>query len=504
MTTKEAFEFFRKKTRESHVLIHAMGVLYYDGDTAAPEESYEGRGETMEYLSNLLYELETSEELKAAVDFLWAHRDELDFQQRREVEVFRRGNEYTASIPQEEFVAYTSLINTANAIWHKAKLENDFASFAPYLRQIFETNIRFAGYYKPELDPYDVQLDMYEKGLTKEKADAFFAALKAEIVPLLRRVMQQPQVDCSCIEGKVFTANEQRPFSDYLMELITIDRKRCSLGETEHPYTTGFNKKDVRITTHYYERSFLSSMYSVIHEGGHALYELHSGDELEGTVLAGGASMGIHESQSRFFENLIGRSRAFLTAIFPKLCEYFPKQMEGVTPEQLYRAANKAEPSLIRTEADELTYALHVLVRYEVEKAIFAGELAVEDIPRVWNAKYREYLGVDVPDDRHGCLQDSHWANGNVGYFPSYALGSAYGAQMLVKMQETVDVYAAVAKGDLHPIADWLEAHLWKFGQLYDPTELLENALGAPFDPKYYTDYLKRKFGEIYGLPAEG
>ena len=500
MTTKEASELFRKKIKEADCLNHAMGVLYYDGDTAAPEASYEGRGETMEYLSGLAYEIETGPELKEAVDFLCAHRDELDFQLRREVEVFRRSNEFTASIPQDEYVAYVSLINEANAVWHRAKLDNDFAAFAPYLKRIFETNIRFAGYYRPGKDPYDVQLDQYERGLTKEKTDAFFEALKAKIVPLLHRVMEQPQVDASCIEGKIFTANEQRPFSHYLMDVLTIDPKRCSLGETEHPYTTGFNKKDVRITTHYYEDSFLSSMYSVIHEGGHALYELHSGDELEGTVLSGGVSMGLHESQSRFFENLIGRSRAFLDMIFPKLCAYFPRQMAGVTPEQLYLAANKAEPSLIRTEADELTYALHVLIRYEIEKDLFAGKLDVMDVPKVWNAKYKEYLGVDVPDDRHGCLQDSHWANGNVGYFPSYALGSAYGAQLLAKMKETVDVDATVAKGDLKPVADWLEEHIWKFGGLYDPDELLEKALGAPFDPTYFTDYLERKFGAIYGL----
>lgn len=500
MTTNEAFALFRQKIKEAHALTHAMGVLYYDGDTAAPEESYEGRGETMEYLSGLAYELETGAELKDAVDFLWEHREELDFQQRREVEIFRRGNEYTASIPQEEYVAYTALINKANAVWHKAKLENDFASFAPYLKELFETNKRFAHYYKPDEDPYNVQLGIYEHGLTRETTDAFFAALKKEIVPLLHRVMAKPQVDDSILADKIFPANDQRPFSDCLMELLTIDRKRCSIGETEHPYTTGFNKKDVRITTHYHENSFISSMYSVIHEGGHALYELHSGDELEGTVLSGGVSMSVHESQSRFFENLIGRSRAFAHTLLPKLREYFPAQTEGLDEQTLYRIINKAEPSLIRTEADELTYALHVLVRYEIEKDIFDGKLEVEDVPKVWNAKYKEYLGIDVPDDRRGCLQDSHWANGNIGYFPSYALGSAYGAQMLAKMKETVDVDEAVSRGDLKPVADWLEAHIWKFGALYDPTELFENAVGAKFDPKYFTDYLARKYGEIYGL----
>ena len=240
-------------------------------------------------------------------------------------------------------------------------------------------------------------------------------------------------------------------------------------------------------------------MYSVIHEGGHALYELHSGDELEGTVLSGGVSTSIHESQSRFMENYVGRSRAFIELILPKMQALFPEQLAGITVEQMYRAVNKAEPSLIRTEADELTYALHILVRYEIEKEFFAGNITAEDLPRVWNEKYRAYLGVEVPDDRRGVLQDSHWSGGAVGYFPSYALGSAYGAQMLAKMRQTVDVEAAIRSGDLSPINDWLEDHVWRWGGLYDPVELLERAVGEAFDPKYFTDYLEEKFGAIYG-----
>lgn len=499
MTVSEALEYYRGKQKEIHALSHAMGVLYYDAVTAAPPESDEGRGETMEYLSNLEYEAANDPKLKEAAEFLSANKDELNAQDRREIEVFLRGNEYISSIPQDEYVAYTVLLNKAEAVWHKAKAENDFASFAPYIRDIFETNKRFAKYYKPDKAPYDVQLDLFEKGLTMEKADAFFDALRSKIVPLLKKVMAKPQVDDSFLK-KTFPAEQQRKFSDYLMDVITIDRNRCSIGETEHPFTDGFNKKDVRITTHYHEDNVLSSMFSVIHEGGHALYELHSGDELEGTVLSGGVSMGIHESQSRLYENIIGRSRPFVDLIFPKMQELFPEQFKNVTAEQMFLAANKAEPSLIRTEADELTYCLHVMVRYEIEKGLFDGSIEVDDLPRVWNEKYKEYLGIDVPSDREGVLQDSHWAGGNVGYFPSYALGSAYGAQIMAKMMETVDVDAVVASGDLHPITDWLEANIWKFGGTYDPMDLLERCCGAPFDPSYFTDYLENKFTEIYDL----
>ena len=500
MTTQEALKIYREKIAQMNALHHAMGVMHYDGATTAPVESAEGRGKTLAYLSGCAYEIETGKELNEAAQYLKEHRDELNAQDAREIEVFLRESEFTASIPQEEYVAYTELLNKADAVWHKAKLDSDFPAFAPIIKDIFAANVRFARYYKPDQAPYDTQLSLYERGLNMEKTDAFFNALKGRIVPLLKKVMAKPQVDDSFIWGKTYPIEAQRKFSDYLMDVITIDRNRCSIGETEHPFTTMFNKKDVRVTTHYHEETPVYSMYSVIHEGGHALYELHSGDELEGTLLRGGVSMSVHESQSRFMENYIGRSRAFIELIFPKMQELFPAQLKGVTAEQMYLAVNKAEPSLIRTEADELTYALHVLVRYEIEKGLFDGSIAVEDLPKIWNAKYKEYLGIDVPDDRRGVLQDSHWSGGNVGYFPSYALGSAYGAQMLAKMKQTVDVDAAVRSGDLRPITGWLEEHIWKYGKLYDPMDLLERAVGEPFDPKYFTDYLEEKFTAIYGL----
>lgn len=500
MNVQTAWKLFRDKMDELHALSHAMGVLYLDGETVAPPASAEGRGRTLEYLSSRAYEVGTNRALNDAARFLRDHGEELSQLQRREVELFLRETEFTSKIPQAEYVGYTRLLNKASAVWHKAKLENDFDSFAPYIQEIFDTNVRFCRLYKPDENPYDVQLGRYERGLTTEKTDAFFGALKERIVPLLRRVLEKPQVDDSFIWGKTYPAEIQKKFSDYLMDVICLDKDRCTLGETEHPFTTNFNKNDVRITTHYYEQTPVYSMYSVIHEGGHALYELHTADALEGTNMAGGVSMSLHESQSRFMENYIGRSRAFIELIFPKLLALFPAQFEGVTAKQLWLAVNKAQPTLIRTEADELTYALHVLVRYEIEKGLFDGSIRAKDLQTVWNAKYKEYLGIDVPNDRQGVLQDSHWSQGNVGYFPSYALGSAYGAQMLAKMKQTVDVEAAVRSGDLHPVTEWLEQHIWKFGRLYDPTDLLEKTLGAPFDPKYFTDYLEEKYTGIYGL----
>ena len=241
-------------------------------------------------------------------------------------------------------------------------------------------------------------------------------------------------------------------------------------------------------------------MFSVVHEGGHALYELGSGDEHEYTAVAGGVSMGIHESQSRFFENIIGRSRPFVKNVLPKLKELFPEQFRDVSAEQLYRAVNKAEPGLIRIDADELTYSLHIMVRYELEKQLISGALEVKDLPKAWAEKMKEYLGLDVPDDKRGCLQDSHWSSGSIGYFPSYALGSAYGAQILKKMEEDFDVFGAVDADDLSPIVSWLREHLWQYGKMYAPGTLLEKCVEAPFDPEYYVEYLENKFRDLYSI----
>ena len=274
----------------------------------------------------------------------------------------------------------------------------------------------------------------------------------------------------------------------------------CTLGETEHPFTDSTNKWDVRITTHYHEEDPFTSMYSVIHEGGHALYELDVRDDLQFTCLAGGVTMGIHESQSRFYENIIGRSRAFCTPLLKILKDVFPEQTGFLTEEELYSAINLSKPSLIRTDADELTYPLHVMIRYEIEKAMISGDLAVKDIPGEWNRLYREVLGVEVPDDRRGCLQDSHWSFGGMGYFPSYALGSAYGAQMLREMEKTVDVWGTVARGDLSPVTAWLTEKIHQYGTLKKPQDLLPAAMGGPLDPAVYTGYLKKKYSELYGL----
>ena len=376
---------------------------------------------------------------------------------------------------------------------------SDFALFEPYLQQVFDGSRRLAEYMQPDKDPYDAQLDRFERGLTRETCDAFFAALRQELVPLIDQVKAHAdRVDDAPLH-RSFPVAIQREFSDFVMDVMDIDRNHCIIGETEHPFTINFSRDDVRITTNYQEDLVASSLYSVVHEGGHALYELGIRDDLQYTCLAGGVSMGVHESQSRFYENLIGRSRPFVEAIFPKMQAFFPRQLGGVSAEQFYRAVNKAQPSLIRIEADELTYCLHVMVRYEIEKQLIAGTLTAKEVPAAWAELYKEYLGVEVPNDREGCLQDSHWSGGSFGYFPSYALGSAYGAQMLRRMEQDVDVWGAAARGDLAPITGWLREKVHQYGGLMEPADVVKNACGD-FSPEDYIQYLTRKYTELYGL----
>ena len=500
MTLEEAKQALFRLQAKLSAYDHAIALIYYDGMTGAPKGTASNRGQTLSVLSEEQYRLTTGEETVGLLEFLDANRAELDEKERRMVYLLLKDIRQMKKIPMEEYVAYQELLVQADDVWHTAKETSDFPLFAPVLEQVFATVIRFAGYCAPEKDPYDYWLNEYEEGLNRAICDDFFGKLRARLVPLIARVKAQPEIDDSFLWGDA-PVEKQQALSAYLMDILGVDKLHCGLSTTEHPFTTSLGSHfDERITTRYEKDYFASSMFSVIHESGHAMYDMGGDDELAYTALDGGVSMGIHESQSRFYENLIGRSRAFCELVYPKLCELFPERMAGRTAEDFYRAVNKVQPSLIRTEADEVTYSLHVMVRYELEKQLFAGTLKVNDLPAAWNALYKEYLGVDVPNDRNGVLQDSHWSGGNIGYFPSYALGSAYGVQFLQKMRQSVDVDGCIAKGDLSPINEWNREQIWRFGSLKTPAQLLSDVLGEPFDPNCYLDYLENKCKEVYHL----
>ncbi len=500
MELQKAIDIYNEKKKLSLAMNHALGVLSYDNETAAPKNSYMGLANTFGVISEMEYKSKVNAEYFDVVDTLIANKEQLDPILKREAEEEEHSLKVMRSIPMEEYVEFTEMLSKAHTAWVEAKNESDFSKASPFLEKIVAYSKRVASLVSPGMDPYDFWLNEYEKGLSTAVLDAFFKRIREALVPIIKRISEKGELFRTDFMNEKCPIELQRKLSDYIMEVMHINRDDCSIGETEHPFTTHFNKHDVRITTHYHEDSVVSNMYSVIHEGGHALYELNTGDELIGSTIASGTSMSIHESQSRFFENIIGRSEEFCELIFPKIKELFPVQFDGVTARDFYLAVNKAEPSLIRTEADELTYSLHIMIRYELEKKMMRGEIEVKDVPKEWNRLYKEYLGVDVPDDRNGVLQDMHWFGGMLGYFPSYALGSAYGAQMLHHMKKELDFSSLVRENRLDVIIGWLTERIYKYGMLLGPNEIIMNTCGEPFDPDYYVNYLTEKMTDIYGL----
>ena len=501
-TKEELLSSLDRLERSLYISRHLSSLVELDAMTAAPADSSAGRGVVMERLSDDKYSLFVSKETGELLRGLLERGAELPPRAVRQAEYLKREFDRMKAIPKEEYVRYDVLISEAQDIWVKAKRSNDFQSFAPYLEKIVEAQLRFIDYWDPQhrRKPYDVLLEEYEYGLTTDALDRFFGTLRQELVPLVHAITEKGRQPDRSFLNREYPLEKQRALSDLLMDVLTIDRAHCAIAETEHPFTLEFNRDDVRITTHYHLCEPMSSFYSVMHEGGHALYELNIGEDLRWTSLASGASSSIHESISRFFENIVGRSRGFCSFILPKLQELFPNQLKGVSAEQFYQAVNIAQPSLIRTESDELTYCLHIMVRYEIEKGLINRTIRVADLPEIWNAKMKEYLGVDVPDDTRGVLQDTHWSGGSFGYFPTYALGNAYGAQMAERMKQDVDLDGCCERGDLKPVVDWLTEHVFRFGCMMDPVPLFEQYCGAKFTPEPYCRYLKEKYSAIYGL----
>lgn len=499
MTIEQAKAHFAQMQVELQAFANARNLFLYDSATAAPRGSAAARGKTLGALEGLRHRLYTSEDTIACIDCLGAHRDELDGREKRMLELFLRQKARLQAIPQKEYAAYQALTAEAYSVWSAAKAENDFAMLKPYLEKIFHLQREFSAYTLPGGEPYDACLDQYESGLNTATCDALFAQLRKTVVPLIMEIreMEGPR---SVVSRGAYPKETQKKLSRYLMDLMRVDRDHCVLAETEHPGTTSFTKSDLRVTTRYNEDDFSFSMAMVMHESGHALYEMHTLDEDAFTLLGTFASMSLHESQSRFYENLVGKSREFITFVTLKLKELFPSVLQDFSADELYRAVNRVSTGPIRMESDELSYAVHIMIRYELEKAIIMGQLKVSELPEAWNALYKKYLGIDVQSDREGVLQDCHWAYGSIGYFPTYALGNAYGAQMLRTMKREIDVAGLIGEGRLQPINDWLENAVWKHGAHYDTQELLEKACGEPFDAGAYTDYLDRKFRGLYHL----
>lgn len=496
---QEKIRDFKEYLKKLEYLNSAVGVLYWDMRVGIPKKGIPYRSEVIGYLSTEAYRLETSDEVKGFIEY-FSGVEGLDKVTSSMVENVRKNYEKTKKIPEDRYKEYVILTSEAETVWEEAKTKSDFSLFRPYLEKIVEFQKEMIGYWGFEGNKYNTLLDLYEPGFTVEKIDKVFGEVRDGIVVLLNKIKASGNVpDTKVLEGS-FSKESQEELSIHILKKLGYDFEAGRMDESIHPFTIEFNNKDVRITTHYYENDFTSALFSCIHEGGHGIYEQNISDDLIGTTLAGGVSMGIHESQSRFYENILGRSREFWRGLYPEVIKTYP-HFERVDFEDFYRAINNVKPSLIRTDADELTYSLHIIIRYEIEKALINDEIKVEDLPRIWNEKYKEYLGIEPQNDEEGVLQDMHWSDGSFGYFPSYALGNLYGAQFYDAMKKSIpDMMEQVEKGEFGTIKEWLKENIHRHGGVYKPSELIKMATGEELSARYFLEYLNRKYGEIYNI----
>ncbi len=479
----------------------ASFIISWDSQTEAPSGSFEARAKHVGILSEESYKFSTSQETIDLINQLYEKRSELDDVLRYEIQEAKTSIEKLKKVPMHEFVEYMSLLAQSENIWAKAKNNNDWASFEPILEKIVAFLRKYIVYIEtPKLKGYDVLLDEYEKGMTMKEYDKFFDTIKTDLVPFVKEVTSRELEYNNSFEEIPFPIEKQKEFMDYIMKVMDYDLSRGLMKESEHPFTSGMGTTDVRVTNHYYEDNFISSIFSGIHELGHATYEQQVDPKLDSTLSGGGGSMALHESQSRFYENIIGRSLEFWKIHYPALKEIFKKELRGIKVTDFYKHINKSTRSLIRTEADELTYPIHIMIRYDIEKALFNNEIEVKDLPKVWNQKVKEYLDIDVPSDKEGVLQDVHWAGGSFGYFPTYALGSAYASQMFNVMNKDFKVLKSLESKTTKEINTWFKEKLHKYGASMEPKKLFENCVGGKFNPKHYVKYLIKKYSKIYKI----
>ena len=402
-------------------------------------------------------------------------------------------------IPADVYEAFVRAQAESGNAWEEAKNASDFSIFAPHLKKMIDMTREMTGYTDPGKEVYDALLNQYEEGMDSATIDRLFGDLKQELIPMVQAIIAKPEPDDSAFHA-YFDPDAQRKVQWMLLDYIGFRRDAGAVGETEHPFTLNFSSKDVRVTNHYYETDPISSMFSAIHEGGHGIFEQNVNPEYDNTVAGSCGYMGIHESQSRFYENILGRNKNFWLPIYDKLGELLP-QFKEISLDEFYREINHVRNSFIRTEADEVTYCFHIILRYEMEKAIFRDNVAVEDLPALWNQKMQEYLQITPANDAEGILQDMHWSDGSFGYFPSYLLGSIYDGMYLDTIEaELGSVDQILAEGRISEITKWLNEKIHQYGSTRTPKEVIENVCGKEVSAEPLVRYFKKKYTEIYEL----
>lgn len=480
---------------------HVLTLLYWDLSTQAPEKGVETRMDAINYFSTEEFRLSTADEYGQMLRELSEPEqfDALDEAMQITVKRYLRDYERYKRIPQDFYSSYTEAKTRSERAWEKAKRNADFSEFAPHLEKVISMTKEYVHYMEPDQDPYEVLLDLYEEGIDSATIDRVFQELKEGLLPLLKKIEERPRPDLSALEG-TYDINAQKEVQDMLLNYIGFDADAGATAESEHPFTTDLCIGDVRVTNHFKEDDPISAMFSAIHEGGHAIFGQNIDPACEGTALEQVNLMGLHESQSRFFENILGRRMSFWSPIYEKLGELLP-QFQKIPQETFCRAINDVHPSMIRTEADEVTYCLHIILRYEMEKAIFRDNIAVDDLPQLWNNKMEELLGIRPENDAEGILQDMHWSDGSFGYFPSYLLGSMYDGMFLEALEkEKGSVDTILEEGRIREITAWLNENIHRYGSRYTSAEVLERVCGQPLSAQPLLRYFNEKYSRLYGF----
>jgi len=502
------YERLLAKAKELVTLMSTESIISWDMETKMPPRGIQLRSEQLAQLSQIEHRMSTDPEVGNLLEKIEKHPDyeTLNQLQKRNVYLIRKNYDEQTKLPEKLVVETARQQAIAIDVWKKAKAAKDFSMFKPELEKLFDLKRQAAEILmtiKNTATAYDALIDIYEPKMTSEAIAKTFAELRNGLISIMEKCVSSPkQPNVSILKRKV-PISVQQEISKSLTQFIEYDVESKNAGgridETEHPFTTGYFD-DVRITTHYYEDNIASSLFSILHEGGHATYDQNLNHEWMYQPVGSGCSYGFHESQSRFVENIVGRSREFWAYYFPTFKALTGNTFSDVDLDAFVHAINQVKPSKIRVEADEVTYCLHVIIRFEIENALFAGKATVAELPELWNQKYMDYLNQKIENDSEGVMQDTHWASGYFGYFPTYALGNIYSGQILSRVEKEIPNWRdMLTKGDFHDVKLWLTKNVYNYGNLHDPADLLKTITGENINVKHYLNYLNTKFSKLYG-----
>ncbi len=499
---KETYSSLVQRLQENNRLGGVMGILHWDQEVMMPSGAAESRAQQLGTLAGILHEKTTHPDMGKLLEQLPEKNENefTDFEWCNICEA-RRDFEMATRTPKALVTELAELSSRAHQIWVKARSENKFSDFAPSLKRMVDLKIKWAGYVFPEMQAYDANIDVYERGTAQSGITPVFDKLKAELIPLIKSIQNSDyKPDAAILEGQ-FPIEKQEALGRKISEEMGFRFDKGRMDVSVHPFCGGSHPTDVRITTRYREDNFVESLYAVIHETGHGLYEQGRMQDGRDLPVSEALTMAIHESQSLFWERMIAQGKPFCVRYLPLLAKTFPNNFTDVTTDKFYEAVNVSQPSLIRVEADEVTYPMHVILRYELEKGLFDESIQVEDLPELWNAKMVEYLGVMPPTDTLGVLQDTHWSGGAFGYFPSYTLGAIYASQFYQALKLDIpDVDKQVEEGNLALIKDWLGSKIHQQGRILSVSALVRKVTGENLNPDCFIQYLKNKYSQIYRL----